>query len=89
MTNRVMREISKLVDHSRDFVPIELPIEGPEPQELPVFAYKNNKKMSTKTGVLVLHGFTSDIHTVDPLLPYIERRDVPYRFPYLRGHGTD
>lgn len=39
-------------------------------------------------GVLVLHGFTSSLATVDRLVPPLEERDIPYALPILRGHGT-
>ncbi len=39
-------------------------------------------------GVLLLHGFTSSLRTVDGLLPTLKRLGVPYRMPVLRGHGT-
>lgn len=39
-------------------------------------------------GVLLLHGFTSSLKTVDGLLPTIARLGLPYRMPVLRGHGT-
>jgi carboxylesterase len=39
-------------------------------------------------GVLLLHGFTSSLRTVDGLLPSLQRIGLPYRMPVLRGHGT-
>lgn len=39
-------------------------------------------------GVLLLHGFTSSIKTVDGLVPYLTNAKIPYRMPVLRGHGT-
>src|SRR4051812_28806156 len=39
-------------------------------------------------GVLLLHGYTSSLDTVNGLLPTIERLGLPYRMPVLRGHGT-
>lgn len=39
-------------------------------------------------GVLVLHGFTSSLATVDGLLPHVMARGLPYAMPTLRGHGT-
>lgn len=39
-------------------------------------------------GVLVLHGFTSSLATVDGLLPHLERAGYPHAMPTLRGHGT-
>lgn len=38
-------------------------------------------------GVLVLHGFCSSLDTVNGLAPHLEAADIPYRMPYLRGHG--
>ncbi|CAA9554695.1 MAG: hypothetical protein AVDCRST_MAG18-593 [uncultured Thermomicrobiales bacterium] len=39
-------------------------------------------------GVLLLHGFTSSLATVDGLVPHLEGRGIPYELPTLRGHGT-
>ncbi len=39
-------------------------------------------------GVLLLHGFTSSLKTVDGMLPTLRRLALPYRMPVLRGHGT-
>ena len=39
-------------------------------------------------GVLLLHGYTSSLDTVNGLLPTLERMGLPYRMPVLRGHGT-
>jgi carboxylesterase len=39
-------------------------------------------------GCLILHGFTSSLDAVRPLVPAIERLGLPYRMPVLRGHGT-
>lgn len=38
-------------------------------------------------GVLLLHGFTSSLDTVNGLVPHLEREGIPYRMPILRGHG--
>src|SRR4051812_33106803 len=38
-------------------------------------------------GVLLLHGFTSHINTIDPVVPRLEKLHMPYRLPMLRGHG--
>ena len=38
--------------------------------------------------MLVLHGFTSDISCVSAIEPLLQDRELPYRFPLLRGHGT-
>lgn len=37
--------------------------------------------------VLLLHGFTSSLDTVNGLVPYLEQAEIPYRMPVLRGHG--
>jgi len=39
-------------------------------------------------GCLILHGFTSSLDAVRPLVPAVERLGLPYRMPLLRGHGT-
>ena len=88
-TDQVMRAISSLVDHSRAYVPVSIPLPEPKaPALLPPMPYKNEKPIQAKVGALVLHGFTSNIHCVDELVPYLEERNIPYRLPYLRGHGT-
>jgi carboxylesterase len=38
-------------------------------------------------GVLLLHGFTSSLDTVNGLVPSLEAAGVSYRMPVLRGHG--
>ena len=43
--------------------------------------------MTGKIGALVLHGFTSSLDTVNGLAPHLEAAQIPYRMPYLRGHG--
>ncbi len=40
-------------------------------------------------GVLVLHGFTSSIKTVDILHPYLKQEDISHIIPLLRGHGSN
>jgi len=74
LTDRVMHEISALVDHRSNYVPIEVPIPQPARRE--------------KIGVLLLHGFTSHLNTVNGLVPYLERAEIPYEMPVLRGHCT-
>lgn len=74
LTDRVMREISALVDHRANYVPLEVPIAQP-----PKYA---------KIGVLLLHGFTGHLNTVNGLVPSLEAAGIPYRMPVLRGHGT-
>lgn len=39
-----------------------------------------------KVAVLLLHGFTSSLDTVNGLLPSLEKAGIPYRMPVLRGH---
>ena len=39
-------------------------------------------------GVLLLHGYTSSLDTVNGLVPTLEHLGLPYRMPVLRGHGT-
>jgi carboxylesterase len=39
-------------------------------------------------GVLLLHGFTSSLDTVNGLVPHLERAGLPYEMPTLHGHGT-
>ncbi len=73
-TNRLMGAISDLVDHERNYVPLQVPV-----PELPRYE---------KLGVLLLHGYTSSLRTVDGLVPLLEEAGIPYRMPVLRGHGT-
>jgi len=68
-----MLAISKLVDYSRNYVPLKVPV-GPLPR-------------TKRLGVLLVHGFTSSLQTVDGLVPYLEKARLPYRMPVLRGHG--
>src|SRR5262249_44766729 len=73
-TKRVMKAISHLVDHKQNYIPLDVPV-----KELPRY---------NKLGVLVLHGFTSHLKTVDGLKPYLEKHSLKSSFPILRGHGT-
>lgn len=41
-----------------------------------------------KTGVLLLHGFTSALSCVDGLLPSLDALGIPYEMPVLRGHNA-
>lgn len=41
-----------------------------------------------KIGVLLLHGFTSSLKAVDGFLPHLQKLNIPYKMPALRGHGT-
>jgi carboxylesterase len=74
LTQALMRSISTLVDHERGFVPITVPV-----PPLPRWQ---------KLGVLLLHGFTSSVRTVDGMVPLLTAARIPYRLPVLRGHGT-
>lgn len=40
-------------------------------------------------GVLLLHGFTSSLDTVNGLVPHLDEHGWPYEMPTLHGHGTD
>lgn len=73
-TDRLMTAISGLVDHGRNYVPLKVPVP-------PLPNYE-------RLGVLLLHGFTSSLRTVDGLIPHLEAAGLPYRMPVLRGHGT-
>jgi carboxylesterase len=39
-------------------------------------------------GVLLLHGLTSHLDCIDPVVPLLEKYKLPYRMPVLRGHMT-
>jgi carboxylesterase len=39
-------------------------------------------------GVLLLHGLSSHINCIDPVVARLEKHNIPYRMPALRGHGT-
>jgi carboxylesterase len=73
-TETLMHEISALVDHRANYAPIEVPI--PEPARV------------ERLGVLLLHGFTGHLNTVNGLVPHLEAAGIPYAMPILRGHGT-
>lgn len=50
----------------------------------------NEETMSKKPlGVLILHGFTSSLDTVNGLASPLEALKLPYRMPILRGHGAE
>jgi len=74
VTDRLMADISDLVDHRANYVPFEVPIAPPATFD--------------KVGVLLLHGFTSHTDTVSGLVPHLEAAGIPYAMPWLRGHGT-
>lgn len=92
MTRRVMKAISHLVDHTRGYEPMTLPIETrTKPTSIPETPYRNANKRKKKSrfGVLVLHGFTSHITCVSDLRFPLDEMEVPYRIPILRGHGGE
>jgi carboxylesterase len=74
LTDQLMMEISALVDHHQNYVPIEVPI-----PRLPKHDH---------LGVLLLHGFTSSVDAVDRLQPYLASEKIEVERPVLRGHGT-
>jgi len=74
ITDKLMLKISALVDHQSNFTPFSVPIPEPLKQD--------------KIGVLVLHGFSSHLKTVNGLVPYLEKAGIDYEMPVLRGHGT-
>lgn len=39
-------------------------------------------------GILLLHGFTSHVKSVNGLLPYLQQINLQYAMPILKGHGT-
>lgn len=85
LTDRVMKEISDLVDHKRCFIPLEIPIKTPDTTGLKSYPKSGRK---APFGILVLHGFTSHLDCVAGLEPFLKEMKLPYRFPILRGHGT-
>lgn len=93
MTNQVMQAISGLVDHSMNYEPITLPIKlKTAPAREPRMAYRSkaaNLEKKAPLGVLALHGFTSHIDCVADLRFELEELGIPYRMPWLRGHGGD
>jgi carboxylesterase len=91
MTDRVMRAISHLVDHSMGYVPMSVPIAVKEkPGRIPPTPYRNPPLGDkTRLGVLVLHGFTSHVSCVSDLRFPLDEMGVPYRIPILRGHGGE
>jgi carboxylesterase len=83
--DKVMGGISKLVDHKRCFIPIEVPM---KPRDTKGLEYYPKKSGKSEWGALVLHGFTSSLDCVSGIEPYLKARKIAYRFPVLRGHGT-
>lgn len=86
LTHKVMKEISKLVDYKRCFVPIKVPMKKPDLSGI-TFIPKGLKRKSS-FGFLGLHGFTSHISCISVFEPRIKKFKIPYRFPILRGHGS-
>jgi carboxylesterase len=74
LTDDLMTKISELVDHRANFVPTAVP--APKP-------YKTKR-----LGVLLLHGFTSNLNTVSDMIPHLEKAGIDYAMPVLRGHNT-
>jgi carboxylesterase len=91
MTDRVMRALSHLIDHSMGYEPMSLPLEPKtEPGPLPVIPHRNEpRKELSRFGVLILHGFTSHVSCVSDLRFPVAEMDLPYRVPILRGHGGE
>ena len=48
----------------------------------------DRQRPASTFGCLILHGFTSSLDSVRPLVPMAEQLGLPYRMPTLRGHGT-
>ena len=46
------------------------------------------RPLAAPLGVLLLHGFTSSLDTVNGLVPHLERAGLPYEMPTLHGHGS-
>ena len=51
-------------------------------------AHSPTRPLAHSIGVLLLHGLTSSLATVDGLVPHLEAAQIPYEMPLLRGHGT-
>ncbi len=86
-TDAIMMKLSKLIDHRRGFMPVDVPIKFNEK------GIKYTPKRAKGTGkashgVLVFHGFTSHLDCVAPIENALKGLKIPYRFPVLRGHGT-
>ncbi|MFH1531222.1 MAG: alpha/beta fold hydrolase [Pseudomonadota bacterium] len=93
MTDRVMRAISHLVDHGMNYEALSLPIRRKTaPTNLPRIPYRSEPRPAAtekaRIGVLVLHGFTAHVDCVADLREELDDLGVPYRIPWLRGHGT-
>ncbi len=92
MTKKIMLAISGLIDFERAYQPVKLPVQFKiEPSRIPPYAHRSaplKAGQKAPVGVLVLHGFTSHISCVDAVKPLLVERNVPFRFPILRGHGT-
>lgn len=89
MTDRVMRALSHLIDHSMGYEPMSIPLEPRTvPGPLPPIPHRNEPRPEpSRYGVLILHGFTSHVSCVSDLRFPVAEMDLPYRVPVLRGHG--
>ncbi len=85
-TKRIMKSISSLVDHSRNYIPISVPLD--DPPWGPTKEIERKGGDNKMPGVLVLHGFTSSLKTVDGLAPMLTQNGFDFLMPLLRGHGT-
>lgn len=73
-TDALMKRISDLVDHRSSFYPVQVPIPKPIKKK--------------RVGVLLLHGFTSNLAAIDGILPRLQKANLKVDMPVLRGHGT-
>jgi carboxylesterase len=91
MTDRVMRALSQLIDHSMGYEPMSVPLTPKaEKGSLPAIPYRNEPLAEkARFGVLILHGFTSHVSCVSDLRFPVEEMGLPYRVPILRGHGGE
>ncbi len=91
MTDRVMRALSHLIDHSMGYEPMSIPLEPKtNPGPLPAIPHRNEPRPEmSRFGVLILHGFTSHVSCVSDLRFPVAEMDLPYRVPVLRGHGGE
>jgi carboxylesterase len=89
MTSKVMRSISQLVNHTMGYESMTVPVEEREVKTpVPKTPYRSKvRDEKARLGVLVLHGFTSDVSCVADLRFPLDEMGIPYRIPILRGHG--
>lgn len=92
MTKELMEKLSQVVDDPMDYAPIKLPVsKKTQPDYIPEMGLKNSplsKGEKADFGCLVLHGFTSHINSVAGIETILKNQKIPYRFPILKGHGT-